>query len=254
MFAHERQQKILRLLDVHRTISLAKLGRELQVSPATLRRDLDFLASLGRLTRTHGGAVHPESSDGEVPFDRKERAAVAAKAVIAEASAALIGHSRTCFVDAGTTALALGRLLLQKKGLTVVTNSVPLLNERSVASGTRVIAVGGEVRSVSLALVGAGAAAWMRQLHFDIAFVAASGLDSEGPSTTELSEAELKREMLSQADRCVLIADGTKWERRAAIRFAEWTDIDDFVTDRLTPEARRAVQARGVSVRLAATA
>ena len=154
MIAHERQQLILTLLREQSPLTVPELEQRLRASPATVRRDLTFLEQLGKIVRTHGGLMHPDDATGEMPFDRKSRAALAAKQGIADAAAELVKPGDTVFVDAGTTVLEVGKKLLGQKDLTIVTNSIPLLPLRPV-EGTRVISIGGEVRIVSLALVGA---------------------------------------------------------------------------------------------------
>lgn len=244
MFAHDRQQKIIELVSRASPVSVPELKRTLGASPATIRRDLGFLERIGKIVRTHGGVLHPDQARGEVSFDRRTRHALNAKNAIAAAAAALAGSGDLVFVDAGTTALEVGRRLLARSGLTVFTNSVSLLGLRA-AEGVRLVALGGDVRRVSLALTGSGALEWVRQLRIDVAFIGASGIDAaEGPSTTELTEAEVKRAIVAKARRVILVADASKWAAPAAIRFADWTEIDDMVTDYRPTRAERATISR----------
>lgn len=241
MIAQERQQLILTLLRDHSPLSVPELERRLRASAATVRRDLAFLEGMGKIVRTHGGLMHPDDATGEMPFDRKSRAALAAKQGLAEAAAAMAEAGCTVFVDAGTTALEAGRRLLARNDLTIVTNSIPLLSLRST-EGTRVVAVGGEVRQVSLALVGAGALEWVKRLKVDLAFLGTSGIDpAAGPTTTELSEGELKGLMVAKARRSVVLADASKWGRPATFRYAEWPQIHDLLTDYAPTRAERSV-------------
>jgi DeoR/GlpR family transcriptional regulator of sugar metabolism len=110
--------------------------------------------------------------------------------------------------------------------------------------------VGGEVRAVSLALVGASALGWLGRVRFDLCFLGASGIDPlEGPCTTELAEAGVKAAALRAARRVVIVADAAKWRERAAIRFAAWSDIGDLVTDhRPAPAERRILVRHGVAL------
>ena len=231
MFAHERHQQIVAAVARHRRISVAALRRRLGVSDATLRRDLTLLAQSGQIVRAHGGVLHPEAAAGEPAFARKARTAPAAKKAIAALAAALVPDGATVFVDAGTTTLAAGRLLLVRPDLTVFTNSLPLL-EAAVPGGAQLVAIGGEVRALSRALVGGLAMDWLHHVRFDFALLGASGLDfADGASTTELSEAAVKKAALARAGRAVLLADAAKWDHPASIGFAPWADFDDWVTD-----------------------
>lgn len=249
MFAHDRHQKITAAVERHRRISVAALQRQLGVSAATLRRDLTLLEQTGRIVRAHGGVLHLETLHGEPAFARKVRTIPAIKAALAATTAALIPGGATVFIDAGSTTLAVGRLLLARADLTLFTNSLPLL-AASDPGVARLVALGGEVRPLSRALVGGFATNWLAHLRFDVAVIGASGLDlADGASTTELLEAAVKQAALARAARTILIADATKWSRSAAIRFAPWTDLDDWVTDhRPTRAESTRLTAQGVTL------
>lgn len=251
MIAHSRYQAILEALEQQSPLTVAELRKRLGASSATLRRDLTFLEQIGRVVRTHGGVMHPRHGDSELSFDRKSRAALAAKATLAETAAGLARPGQAVFVDAGTTTLETGRRLLAMEGLTVFTNSVPLLQERPAAR-TRVIALGGEVRTISLALVGAEALQWTQRLRLDVAFLGTSGIDpAVGVTTTELSEAAVKSSVATHSRRVVVIADRSKWGVPASIRYAEWTQVHDLVTDHVPSSAeRRALTRAGTKVHL----
>lgn len=243
MFAQERHQAILAALEKCPSLTLTELERLLKASPATVRRDLTFLEKIGKLVRTHGGVLHPDHVDGEVSFDRKSRAALDTKHALAASAAALARAGDTVFVDAGTTTLEVGKRLLAIPKLTIFTNSIPLLGERP-AEGTRLVALGGEVRGVSLALVGSGALEWVRRIKLDLAFLGTSGIDpAEGPTTTELSEAGVKSAIAAKAARVAVLADASKWGRPAAIRYADWAQIHDLFTDHAPSRAERAALA-----------
>ncbi len=228
---------------------MQELEALLGASPATVRRDLCHLEKLGMLVRTHGGVLHPDHLDGELSFDKKSRAALDTKLALAEAACSFVRAGDKVFVDAGTTTFELGKRLLAMEKLTVFTNSIPLLNERT-ANGTRLVALGGEVRSLSLALVGSQALHWVRQISVDIAFLGTSGIDpTEGPTTTELSEAGVKSAFVAKASRVVVLADAAKWGRPEAIRYASWSQIHDLFTDQVLSRSERArLTERGTKV------
>lgn len=239
MIAQNRQQTILALLRERSPLTVVGLEKQLRVSSATLRRDLTLLETLGKIVRTHGGVMHPDDAKGEVPFDRKSRAALHTKRRLAEEAVRMVKPGDTVFIDAGTTTFEVGRRLLAMEGLTIITNSIPLLS-LPAAAGTRVMVIGGEVRQVSQALVGAAALEWMKWVRMDVAFLGTSGVEpSEGPSTTEASEAGIKSAALSRARRVAVLADSSKWGRPAALLYARWAQVHALFTDHVLTRAER---------------
>lgn len=244
--AHIRHQKLLEALRRRAHLQFGELEALVQASPATIRRDLAFLEKCGKIVRTHGGVSHPEKVDRELTFDRKRRAALEAKVSIANAAAIFARSAAAVFVDAGSTAFEVGRILLKSANLTIFTNSVPLLSEGS-PTGARLVAVGGEVRGVSQALVGSGAIEWARRIRVEVAFLGTSGIDLlAGATTTELSEASVKLAFATAAARVVVVADASKWQAPAPVRFADWGQIHDLVSDfRLDRTGRGALRKKG---------
>jgi len=235
MFAHERQEKIVTLLEKHRRMEVEALRGILGVSAATLRRDLTLLDQKDRVVRVHGGVFHPSAVTSEPSFGQKTAMSVKAKRLIAEAVARSIPRQATVFVDSGTTCLEAGRLLRSRADLTLITNSLPLIASHEQFRA-RLIVVGGEMRHVSGALVGDLALSTLGKLRANIALIGTSGLHSQdGAGTTELFETAVKREWIARSERTVLLADASKWSQSTLVCFAKWTDFDEFYTDKKPP-------------------
>jgi len=230
---------------------VGELARRLGASGITVRRDLRALEAAGKVVRAHGGALHPEFLDHEHGFARKSVEAADAKLAIARAVAKELPDRGQVFIDAGTTCLEVGRHILDRRRLTIVTNSIPLL-QLAGAAKARVVSVGGDVRGVSLALVGGLALNWMNGLRFDVAVLSASGLDAaDGPSTTELSEAGVKQAACGRSRRKILVSHAAKWNQPAAVAFAGWGDFDLFVTDaKLSAIDQARLRRLGVTLKL----
>ena len=239
MLAQERQKAILEALKRKASLTIHELLGIIDASPATVRRDLSFLEKKGDLVRTHGGVLHSDFVAGEPTYDQRLRESPAGKQAIAEAAAAMVPAGSTVFVDSGTTCLEVGRILLSREDLGLFTNSSPLVNI-PIRRRARLVCLGGELREISRAMVGGLALEWLSKLRFDIAFLGASGLAPEGASTTELSEAEVKRQAMGRAKHRILLADGTKWESPSAFMFSGWNNFDTWITD--SALAKRALQ------------
>ena len=251
MFAQERHRAIETIVRQKGRLTVSELARHLGASGITVRRDLRLLEAAGKVVRAHGGALHPEFFETEPGFERKAVDAVDAKVALAKAVAGELPERGQIFLDSGTTCLEVARQILDRRDLTVVTNSIPLLQLGTQAKA-RVVGVGGDVRAVSLALVGGLALDWLRRLRFDVAVVAASGLDAEdGASTTELSEAAVKQLACARATKCVLVSHAAKWNKPAAVTFASWDVFQVFVTDaRLTGAEKAQLRRAGVTAKI----
>jgi DeoR family transcriptional regulator, fructose operon transcriptional repressor len=249
MFTPERHSEIKRIVRKHRRMHFAELQRLVKVSPATLRRDLSELEQSGDIIRVHGGVLDPSYVRAEISFDERAVRNRAAKTAIAAAAARLVPVGATVLVDAGTTCLEAGKMLLARKDVRLMTHSVALV-QAAVRAEATVLCLGGELRKVSGALTGGVALGALNLIHADIAFVGASGLDFErGCFTTELTEAEMKQALLARAKRKILLADHAKWQNPSTICFAGWNDFTDWITDKL-PEPGQVKRLRASGLKL----
>lgn len=231
MFAHDRRKHILDVVTTRGRLTLGELRDELGVSSATLRRDLTVLEGLDKVVRTHGGVLHPSILNGEPTLDEKRVAKVAEKRALAEALVADVPDGSVVLLDSGSTCYEVARRLKHRAGLTVVTNSIPVLADYRDWTA-RLVAMGGEVRAVSGALVGDVALGWLESLRADLAILGASGLDAcDGASTTEAGELAVKRGLLARAKVSWLAVDSSKCERSAGFGFGNWSNFERVYTD-----------------------
>ncbi len=253
MFAQERLSAIRRIVRKQRRMTFAELQKQIEVSPATLRRDLSGLEKSGDVIRVHGGILDPAYVRSEVSFDERLVRNRAAKAAIAVAASKLVPAGATVLVDAGSTCLEAGKALLGRKDVRIITHSVALL-EAGFRGEAGILCLGGELRKVSGALTGGPALGALGSVHADIAFIGASGLEPDwGCSTTDLSETEMKRAILARSARKILLADLSKWNRPSTIRFAPWKEFDDWIVDKMPAHADlKALRKSGVKIHQAA--
>jgi DeoR/GlpR family transcriptional regulator of sugar metabolism len=227
----ERREIILQTLREKGHVPVQSLLDETRASPATLRRDLVFLESRGKLVRTHGGVIHPQRLAGEAAFASKQNRATRQKKAIARALVDAIEPGAAVFIDAGSTCLEVGSLLIERGRNPLYTNSIPLLG-LAARSQAPIHAIGGEVRPISQALVGTLGLTWLDALRFDYAVIGASALiDSSGAYTTELHEAAIKSKVLTRAQHNYLAADSGKLAEKAPVRFAGWNNFSTWFTD-----------------------
>ena len=208
--APKRLERLRQTLRMDHVVSVEELSRRLQVSAATVRRDLAQLESLGEVRRVHGGGVGTESRLEEPLFDDKTSIAAREKQRIAQAALKFIQPNDTIFLDGGSTVLELARLIRDRSNLTVVTNSLRAAIELA-AQGPRVILIGGEFRRLSQTLVGPLTRLTLDDVHVDKAFMGTIGLTlEEGLTTTDPSEAYTKELVMQHARQVFLLADHSK--------------------------------------------
>lgn len=213
-------------------IDVSEVARDLGVTTETVRRDLAALAGSGILRRVHGGAVPMMFGAGIPDLPTRFGYMAAEKAWIASVAAQLIPQRGGVFIDSGSTTIHLVEHVPQSLELTVVTNSLPFAAALAPAGISVVMTLGGIVRGAALAEIGSWAIESLSSLHLDVAFVAASGVDlRHGLSTPTSSEAQVKRTVISLADRVIVLCDSSKLGARYLERFSEIRDVDVIVTD-----------------------
>ena len=227
----QRREHIRLLVRESGIARVEDLRRELKVSVATVRRDLEVLEEEGLLRRVHGGAVSMESRLEEAVFDDKTNQFSIEKRAIAEKAYKLIGQEESLYLDGGSTTLCLARLLKERNDLTVVTNSLRAAAELA-DSGPRVILTGGELRRISQTMVGPLTSAVLEQVRVDKAFMGTMGFClKNGLTTTDPNEAFVKSLVAEQATQVVLLADSSKAEKVSFARVSDWDRVDLLISD-----------------------
>jgi DeoR/GlpR family transcriptional regulator of sugar metabolism len=240
MFAQERHNSIRKIVREKQRLSFAELQNLVRVSPATLRRDLSELEQSGDLIRVHGGVLDPLYARTEISFDERQQRLNAEKKSIATKVNELIPAGSSVFVDAGSTCLEAGKLLMRRADIRLITHSVALVAACSHAEAS-IICIGGELRKVSGALVGGAALNAFANLRFDFALIGATGLNPEGCWTTEFTENEIKKSIIARAKSRIILADQSKWQAPGTVRFSRWDDINHWVVDRLPTDAAQTI-------------
>lgn len=243
LLAPERHERLKSLLKRQSAVRVDELCEALQVSSATIRRDLETLERQGVLRRVHGGAVRVENRLEEPLFDDKTSIAAAEKLDIARRAAELVDTGDTVYLDGGSTVLELARILSRRSDITVVTNSLRSAVELS-GSGPEVILVGGALRRRSQTMVGSLTRLLLDGLHVDKAFMGTIGMSiEEGITTTDPDEAFTKEQVMRQAERCILLADSGKEGKVSFARSSRLEDFDVMISDpNLSPDFVQAVE------------
>jgi DeoR family transcriptional regulator, fructose operon transcriptional repressor len=234
MYAEERQQLIATRAHHEGRVSVAALAAELDVAGETIRRDLEALDRAGVLRRVHGGAVPTDRLQlVETGVDERQAERAAQKERIARSGLAqLPTGSGSIVLDAGTTTGRLAELLPTGGDLSVVTNSVSSAATVAARSRTSVYLLGGRIRGVTQATVGAEALRVLARTRVDVAFLGTNGITGAyGCSTPDPDEAAVKQSMVAAARRVVVLADSSKLGQEHLVAFATLQEVDVLVTD-----------------------
>lgn len=232
MYAEERQQRIVELAQAEGRVEVSALATRFDVTPETVRRDLSTLERSGAIRRVHGGAIPVDRLGFEPAVATRDSVMVAEKERIAKAALEELPDEGAILLDAGTTTARLAEALPTDRALTVVTNALDIAVTLSGRPNLTVLAVGGRVRSRTLASVDDWALRTLEDTYVDVAFVATNGLSVErGLTTPDTTEAAVKRAMIGAARRTVLLADHTKVGVVNLARFGEVSEVDTIVSD-----------------------
>jgi DeoR family fructose operon transcriptional repressor len=231
-------------------------GRELAdalgVTDETIRRDLSRLEEKGVVRRAHGGAVALRSADEtDTSFRLREHAAE--KVAIGVRAADLVRDRSSIVLDSGTTTLCLAKALHAKQDLVVVTTAVTNAIELVGNPRTTVVMTGGVIRPSTFGASGQLAAATLRGLHVDQAFLAIHSVSVDGGLTYPLfEEVDAKRAMIEAASEVILLADHSKFGRQSLVRVAPITAVQRIVTTAgIDPGEAAAIRDLGIDLIIA---
>lgn len=243
MYAVERQQLIERILVEEGRVGVVDLSRRFDVTTETIRRDLGVLEDAGSLVRVHGGAVARDADSTNEPtvLERTGRHGVEKSLIARRALTALgDGFHGSVFIDAGTTTAAIAAGLAERlatvqpgtRSVEAVTHSLTIAPALAAAEGVSLTVIGGRIRGVTAAAVGADTVAAISRLRPDVAFIGTNGVAAGfGLSTPDPDEASVKSAIVRSARRVVAVADSSKHDRELLVTFAALEDIDVLVTD-----------------------
>ena len=233
MLGIERRQKIMECLTTERKVYVADLSKILKVTEETVRRDLEKLETQDLLRRSYGGAVLNEHTSEDLSFLKRNSINNTDKQAIAKKAEFLVNDNDTLMVDSSTTCLTLLHQLKSKKELTIITNSIKLVND-FVSSPFTIISSGGTLRAHSYALVGPSACNSLQNYYVDLAIISCKGIDRDkGIMESNEQESIIKQQMMKQAKKCILLIDHSKFDKTAFTRTGDFTCIDYIVTNQM---------------------
>jgi DeoR family glycerol-3-phosphate regulon repressor len=227
----ERLHAIQLMLRRDGSASVEALAAHFGVTHQTIRRDLTELAELGKLQRVHGGAILA-SSVANIGYNERRGLNEEGKAAIARRVAGDIPNGSSLFLNIGTTTEAVARALLGHRDILVLTNNLNVANILVDNPNCEIIVAGGLLRRSDGGLVGTVTSHAIAQFKVDLAVISCSALDEDGDMLDyDIQEVGVSQTILRQAKRSFLVADHTKFARRAPARIGSLAQIEAFYTD-----------------------
>ena len=206
------------------------MAKQLNVTPMTIRRDLQLMENNGLVEKSHGGAVLTESIVKEATYTNRKLINIEAKRKIAKVAISFIESSMSILLDAGTTNYELAELMTHKKweNLTVVTNDLAIGQLLIAVEGIHVIMIGGIIDAESSSTCGLFAHNMVRQMHFDVCFL---GTQAITPNWRIMTANALKQACLKVSDKSIILADQSKLGKHKLYDICDLGEADIFITD-----------------------
>ena len=245
----ERQQELTRLLERTGRLSVAQICEQFNISEATARRDLETLSEQGLVQRVHGGAILVRQAAPEEPILRRSHEQEDEKERIGRATAALVHDGETVFLGSGTTVLQVAQHLVTRN-ITVITNSLPVINLMSEKENISLIALGGMLRDSELSFIGHITEQALYEVRADKVIIGIRAISLEQGLTNDyLPETLTDRAILNAGRETIVVADHTKCGVISTAFLAPLTAIRILVTDSGTDtDFIKSLRAVGVEV------
>lgn len=232
MLAVTRKNRIKSILNEKKSVTVGELSKTFSVTEETIRRDLKMLEDEGFLTRTYGGAFIQSGVENVVDVEIREVAYTKSKTLIAEKCQQIIQNGDSIFLDASTTAYFISKAICNMR-LTVVTNSLLVINELSNFKSIRLVCIGGTLSRNNKAFQGYQTLQLLDSLYLDKTFMSCRSLSIEN-GVTDSSEgiAAIRKKLISRSSETYLIADYSKFDKTSFIHVCNFEDLTAIVSDK----------------------
>ena len=228
--ADNRKELILDILKEQKSVRILDLSKQLKVSRETVRKDIMEMEEEGLLKKTYGGAVLDEANT-ETDYERRRAENEEKKQSIADRAYQFIEPGDTIYLDYGTSTFSLAKKLVDFENLTIVTNSIPIVNLLIHSPGIQLIILGGNVRKNEDSLFGTFGLNNAKEIFVDLGFFGCAGIDiKSGVTNYHMGEIEISKTMVQHSKTAILLADDTKFGKSALYKTSNLEDLDIIIT------------------------
>lgn len=231
MLAIARQTAIREKLREFKSVRIADLAQQLQVTRETIRRDLREMERRGELIRTHGGAYTLDGVQNDLDVVTRKVLKIPEKERIAQKCCAIIQPGDYVFLDGSTTCWSVAKAIAHRK-LTVLTTSLEIAKILSASESIKLHVIGGEFSSKYMDFIGEGAIRTLERYYVDKAIISCRSVDLKyGITDTSDGRARLHQTALEHAHQKYLVVDHSKLDNVSFAYIAPLTAIDGIIMD-----------------------
>lgn len=232
MLSMVRREKLKTIFLQKKNVSVSEMAEEFNVSTETIRRDFNYLSEIGFITKTYGGATLKYRANSFVTRQEKAGILVENKRLIAKHAAKFVQPNDCIFLDNSTTVFEMCHEI-ENIPLTVITNSLSVINKLAGISTIRLISPGGNYKAFEQGFFGLETVRFLQRHHLDKAFISCRSIDMKrGLNDSDEMVSELRRNIINSADYTYLLVDHTKFNKSAFLSTSDFSKIYSLITDK----------------------
>lgn len=238
MYAAQRREKILEILQEQSYVQVSELSKIFGVSEVTIRKDLKELRKNGYVERSYGGATLSRNGcryydDAVAPFSSTSQLLSESKSLIAKAASKLVSQGETLFLDSSSTTMHLAMILKNMSDISVITNSIPIFEQfKEYKSGT-LIGIPGILNPLTQSFIGTYAENIIKELKANKVFISPKAIIHQGLRDNSMNEASIRRMMIDSSQEVIVLADHSKFHNhRTLFGIASLDTVNAIVTDK----------------------
>ena len=226
-----RQRSIMEFIRQHGSVQVDDLAMHLQVTPQTIRRDLNQLYELELVDRIRGGAIIKDTLEN-IGYGARKMLMADEKTEMAKIIAGMIPSNSSMYINLGTTVERVAEFLVDHKSILVITNNINVASILWPFYNIEVMIAGGMIRHSDGGIVGSNTEEFINKFKPDYAIIGCSSIDNTGEIFEyDLREVRVTQAIMRQARTVILTTDSMKLGRQAPVKVGTLADIDILVTD-----------------------
>ncbi|WP_342807926.1 DeoR/GlpR family DNA-binding transcription regulator [Alteromonas sp. M12] len=235
MLEKHRQQLIKEVLAKQQFVSVKNLTQQLQVSEATIRRDINKLSKTGVVKKIQGGVesiehLYDKQVLGPSSFSAAKEKRTLAKKQIAKKAAQLCKNGDSLIISGGLSTHMMAEFLIDLR-LNILTNSLELANYLTTNSESRISLPSGEIYREQGILLSSYENDGSEYYHGSMMFMGTSGIGKYGVMESDPLLIRSEQKLKKRTEKLIVLADSDKIGKRSKYILCPLTEVDILITD-----------------------